>query len=33
MFDQPLGRLMLAVAGISIFIGNVLIRKITSFRV
>ncbi|TMF22351.1 MAG: secretion system protein [Chloroflexi bacterium] len=33
MFDQPLGRLMLGVAGISIFIGNVLIRKITSFRV
>lgn len=33
MFDEPLGRVMLVLVVISIFIGNLFIRRITSFRV
>jgi Flp pilus assembly protein TadB len=33
MFDEPLGRVMLVLVGISIFIGNLFIRRITSLRV
>ena len=33
MFTQPLGRVMLGLVVISIFIGNLFIRRITSFRV
>ncbi len=33
MFDVPLGRVMLVLVLISIFIGNLFIRRITSFRV
>ena len=33
MFTEPLGRLMLVVAGVAIFIGNMLVRRITNIRV
>ena len=33
MFTEPAGRVLLGLAGISIFIGNVLVRRITSFKV
>jgi len=33
MFTEPLGRLMLLVAGVAIFIGNMLVRRITNIRV
>jgi Flp pilus assembly protein TadB len=33
MFTEPAGRVLLVLAGISIFIGNMLVRRITNFRV
>lgn len=33
MFTEPLGRLMLVAAGISILIGNLFVRRITNFKV
>jgi len=33
MFTDPAGRVLLVLAGISIFIGNMFVRRITSFRV
>ena len=33
MFTDPGGRVLLVLAGISIFIGNMLVRRITNFRV
>ena len=33
MFTDPLGRVLLVLAGISIFIGNQFVRRITNFRV
>ena len=33
MFTEPLGRVMLVLAGISIFIGNVFVRRITNLKV
>jgi tight adherence protein B len=33
MFTDPGGRVLLVVAGISIFIGNMFVRRITNFRV
>jgi Flp pilus assembly protein TadB len=33
MFTDPGGRVLLALAGISIFIGNMFVRRITNFRV
>jgi Flp pilus assembly protein TadB len=33
MFTDPAGRLLLVLAGISIFIGNVFVRRITNFKV
>ena len=33
MFTDPAGRALLVLAGISIFIGNMFVRRITSFRV
>ena len=33
MFTEPAGRVLLGLAGISIFIGNVFVRRITSFKV
>jgi len=33
MFTEPAGRVLLGLAGLSIFIGNVFVRRITSFKV
>ena len=33
MFTDPFGRVLLVLAGISIFIGNMFVRRITSFKV
>ncbi len=33
MFTEPFGRVLLVLAGISIFIGNVFVRRITNFRI
>jgi tight adherence protein B len=33
MFTDPAGRVLLGLAGLSIFIGNVFVRRITNFRV
>ena len=33
MFTDPAGRVLLGLAGLSIFIGNLFVRRITSFRV
>jgi len=33
MLTEPAGRVLLILAGISIFIGNVFVRRITNFRV
>lgn len=33
MFTEPFGRVLLVLAGISIFIGNFFVRKITNFRI
>jgi tight adherence protein B len=33
MFTEPAGRVLLVLAGVSIFIGNVFVRRITNFRV
>ena len=33
MFTDPGGRVLLVLAGISIFIGNMFVRRITNFRV
>ena len=33
MFTEPAGRVLLVMAGISIFIGNFFVRRITNFRV
>ena len=33
MFTDPAGRVLLALAGLSIFIGNVFVRRITNFKV
>ena len=33
MFTEPLGRVLLVMAGISIVIGNLFVRRITNFRV
>ena len=33
MFTDPAGRVLLVLAGISIFIGNMFVRRITNFRV
>jgi tight adherence protein B len=33
MFTEPAGRVLLVLAGISIFIGNMFVRRITNFRV
>jgi tight adherence protein B len=33
MLTEPAGRVLLVMAGISIFIGNVFVRRITNFKV
>ena len=33
MFTEPAGRVLLVLAGVSIFIGNVFVRRITNFKV
>jgi len=33
MFTEPAGRVLLVIAGVSIFIGNVFVRRITNFKV
>ena len=33
MFTDPAGRVLLVLAGLSIFIGNVFVRRITNFKV